>query len=124
MALKKMRVSFDLDIEVFAQILAKANSGIKIDMFGEEVRAPREKMKALPKSDGASVRNHLLAVMKAEPEREYTTMELKGLVIANGASLGQNGIHGAVHDLFTHRMLKRTKPGVYKLTALGAEHAA
>lgn len=122
MALKKMRVSFDLDMEVFAQILAKANSGMKIDIFGDETQVPKEKMKALPKLDGASVRNHLLAVMIANPDREYTTKELKGLVIANGASLGQNGIHGAVHDLFTHRMIKRTKPGRYKLTTKGASN--
>src|SRR4030095_9551252 len=43
MAVKKMRLSFDIDMPVFVQILSQYNSNMRIDMFADEkpARTPR-----------------------------------------------------------------------------------
>lgn len=117
MALKKMRVSFDLDIEVFAQILAKANSGIKIDMFGDEARVPREKL--LPRIGHESYHQRILNHMKKDKEKHYTTTELKAIFTD-----APNAVHGALNHLFTNRLIKRPAKATYQLTALGVNHGS
>ena len=41
MALKKLRISFDLDMELLAKILTHTNTGMKIDVFGDQPKPPK-----------------------------------------------------------------------------------
>jgi hypothetical protein len=140
MAIKKITVSFDLPIQTFLSMLSVGNSGMKIDVFGDD--GPIRKAKLLngqkpallegPKA-GRGVRGrdangkpvngrHIMLKHFAENrDRHVHPVEFNELLKA----VGLNGsASGAIHNFRTRGLIKRIGKGAYTITAKGLSEYA
>lgn len=142
MALKKMRVSFDIDIPVFLSMLAAANSGMKIDVFQDEkhARVPKQLKNghapALlegPRAGVASKRGAdsngkpvtayatILAFFVANKERGIKPVELQPALVAIG--LSAKSVSPQLTKLRQDGLVKKNPAdGLYHVTARGIAH--
>jgi hypothetical protein len=138
MALKKLRVSFDIDIPVFLQMVAAGNCAMKIDVFGDGTHAkPPKQPKHLnghspkllegPKRKsrnvgGMSNYSAILAVLAQNKDRAVKVDELQQAVVANGGQAKSTSPQ--IAKLRTDGLVKRTDGGAYQVTARGLAHHA
>ena len=146
MALKKMRVSFDLDIPVFMSMLAAANSGMNIEVFGDDKHAkiPKQlknghapKLIEGPKRAGTGTTNRgadasgkrvtaygtILAFFAANRERGIRPVELQPGLLAIGLSI--KSVSPQLTKLRGDGFVKKNPAdGLYHVTARGVAHAA
>jgi hypothetical protein len=113
MALKKLRISFDLDMELLAKILTHSNSGMKIDVFGDQPKPP--KLLAPPREGNRTparilILQHLAKVDGCKPA------DLRDVCVAQGHAATTHSPQ--LHGLLATGHVKR-KDGIYSLTAAG-----
>jgi hypothetical protein len=134
LALKKLRVSFDIDIPVFLQMVAAGNCAMKIDVFGDGAHAKPPKLlnghapKLLegPKtrrSRGDRPSNYavLLALLAQHKDRAVKVDVLKQAVVDNGGA--PNSSSPQLAKLRADGFVKKTVDG-YQITPRGlARHA-
>lgn len=134
MALKKMRVSFDIDIPVFLSMLATANSGMKIDVYGDD-KPPKElkrqlnghhapKLLAAPKQrrgkGGTTSYAAILAHLVAHKDSGFKAKELTPIIVAIGKA--PNSVSPQLGKLRVDGMVKKDKDGLYRATPKGIAH--
>jgi hypothetical protein len=147
MAIKKLTVSFDLPIPVFLSMLAAGNSGMKIDVFGDDSPAKTRKLlnganpQALleaPKSSRTGTRNargrdasgKLVtsyrtiwdAIVAAGADKNISTRDLRLLMPRIG--LSEKSVSPQITKLRVDGYVRKMDNGVYRITARGlADHA-
>ena len=145
MALKKMRVSFDIDIPVFLSMLAAANSGMNIDVFGDDKppKLPKQlrnghapKLLEGPKQRGGAVQrgadsngkrvtaySTLLAFFAANKDRGIRPVELQPSLEAIG--LAAKSVSPQLTKLRQDGFVKKNPAdGLYHVPARGVAEAA
>jgi hypothetical protein len=145
MALKKMRVSFDIDIPVFLSMLAAANTAMKIDVYGDERadKPPRAARLAgqggqnghAPKllegprtvARGADANGKrmtayqaILAFFVTHKDHGHKAVDIRPAVIAIG--LNEKSVSPQLTKLRTDGMVKKEKDGLYHVTTRGIAH--
>jgi hypothetical protein len=139
MAIRKMRFSFEVDMATLVQVLAQANSGVKVDVYGDDkppkglhhIKQHEPKLLEAPKKhrvDGQrkprengrpTVYATLLAFLVAHKDRAVGTNELKPIIVAIGAA--PNSVSPQVHKLRQDGFIKPHGDG-YQVTARGLAH--
>ena len=117
---KKMRVSFELDMEVFAQMLVHGNTGVRFDMYGEQPKQPRvakedTKLLSPPKDRPVTARILILKALDAA-ENGLRPRELMEVCVAGGFAKATHSPQ--LINLLAGSLVKRAN-GVYTITAKG-----
>jgi hypothetical protein len=133
MAVRKMRVSFDIDMPVFLAVLAQSNSNMRIDLFGDDkptkvARLNGHKPLLLegPRRGGKRVTAYsaLLRFLADNKDKGFRASELKPAVTAVG--LSDKSVSPQLGKLRTDGFVKRSggaKDGTYQITHRGVtEH--
>jgi hypothetical protein len=141
MAIKKLTVSFDLPVATFLSMLAAGNSGMKIDVFGDEPKtrkllnghAPR--LAHDPKLIEATPQRHarrgrgiktayraMFDLFAERPDYKFKPVELQPAVVAAG--LSYKSVSPQLHRLRKHGNVKRHGDATYQITARGAKLVA
>jgi hypothetical protein len=139
MALKKMRISFDIDIPVLLSMLAAGNSAMKIDVYGDErpAKLPKQlknghggpKLLEGPQPTNGRGRPRgkvtayatLLAFFATNKDRGVRPVELQPLLVAIG--LNAKSVSPQLTKLRTDGYVKKhSDDGLYHVTARGLAH--
>jgi hypothetical protein len=138
MAIKKLTVSFDLPVATFLSMLAAGNSGMKIDVFGDEPKtrkllnghAPRlaRDPKLIEAPRGKKMRGTktayraMLDLFASQPDTRFRPVQLQPAVVEVG--LSYKSVSPQLHLLRKHGNVKRHTDGGYQVTPRGvAAHA-
>jgi hypothetical protein len=131
MAVRKMRVSFDIDMPVFLAVLAQSNSNMRIDLFDDSkpkrlngkspllLEGPRN---GHSPSTGAALLDHLAK----HKDQGFRMADLKQIGVGLGKHVSTSS--PALAKLRAQGFVKRTgkgaRDGIYQITPRGlAEHA-
>ena len=118
MAIKKIHIGFDVDIEIFMKMLQHGNSGMKIEVFGDTPKVKKDKEPKLleaPKRVGA--KNVIMAFAKERKETGFKPKDVAPAVIAAGYS--DNTHSPQLIWLAARGLLKQDKEGTYHITTKG-----
>ena len=129
MAIKKLHIGFDIDVADFVAYIAARNTGMKIDVLGENkpAKIPRVDQKLLEgprkprQTNGVPSWHYILKAMCDDPKATRTIKELSAIVVAHG--LAKNSASPQVDMLRKRGWMKRTAPGVYIATPRGIAEA-
>src|SRR5215831_3348581 len=134
MPLKKLRISFDIDMPTMLQMLAAGHSSMKIDVYGDD-KPPRglkqltngHHQKALPAPNGhkraprprakVPARVLVLSHFIANPEKGFKYSDFAHLMRENG--LSNNSASPQLHFLKKNGYVRKRADGYYHLTAAG-----
>jgi hypothetical protein len=134
MALKKMRISFDIDIPVLLSMLAAGNSAMKIDVYGDErpakmpraaktgqnghqpklLEGPKPRAGRIGKISGYAA---MLAYFVAHKDRGYRAIELRPVLVAIG--LNEKSVSPQLTKLKVEGLVKKERDGLYHVTPRG-----
>lgn len=134
MALKKMRVSFDIDIPVFLSMLAAGNSGMSVDIFGDDkpAKVPKQlknghapKLLEGPKDrkprGAVTAYSTILAFFVANKDRGIKPVEIQPQLTAIG--LSTKSVSPQLTKLRQDGFVKKNPAdGLYHVTARGIAH--
>jgi hypothetical protein len=120
MAIKKISVSFDIDMDAFMKMLQIGNSGMHINVFGDTPKVPKmrgPKLLEAPERVGAKrlILNHLVK----NKDRDVTTKELGELLKESKYAKGTHS--SQLHMLVMNGFVRRGKDG-YRPTVKGVNH--
>jgi hypothetical protein len=138
MALKKMRISFDIDIPVLLSMLAAGNSAMKIDVYGDErpakmpraakvtgqggqnghqpklLEGPKPRAGRIGKISGYAA---MLAHFVAHKDRGYRAIELRPVLVEIG--LNEKSVSPQLTKLKVEGLVKKERDGLYHVTPRG-----
>jgi hypothetical protein len=112
MAVKKISVTFELDMEVFMKVLQHGNSAVRVDMYGDRKESP--KLLAAPQPERPGAKKLMIEFMTKNKDRDVQAKELKLMLVENGYSPSTYG--SQLHLMMLDGIIKRSKDG-YRLTA-------
>jgi len=118
MRIKKIHVGFDIDMEVFVQMLARGNSGMKIDVFGTDppkLKWQEKEEPALLEGPKMSLRRTIAAFLLEHKERTVSMAELKAVSEKGGFS--PSSASPTIQAMIKMGMAKRVNDGLYQATA-------
>lgn len=117
MGIKKLRVSFDIDAEMFARLLSAGHSAMNIEVFSNE--DPRVSHTEPPKliTDRGGMRRVILNTLKEGSKR---TAELQVIVVRAGYSA--KSFSSAIHLLRTDGLVRSVGYGVIGITKKGTNY--
>jgi hypothetical protein len=118
MPIKKLRVSFDLDVELFAKILAHGNNGMHIDVLGDATEAPRVTHTAASRR-GEHPAKKQMAVLEALKNGQQELSVMKAKVKEEGFSPDVNSL---VSKMLEDKLIKRVGYALYTLTEKGRSY--
>ena len=138
MAIKKLTFSFEVPITQLLGLIATGNSGLKIDVLGDDRPAPQKRLnhhngvKLLegPKhvqkprvrsTNGQPSWVSMLEAFAKNPEHTKSTADLGKLLVKNG--LSSKSVSPQLSKMQSEGFVTRTEPGVYRLTAKGLREA-
>jgi hypothetical protein len=118
--LKKISVTFDMDMEVFMKVLHHTNTGVRVDMFGDKPKVKKDppvKLLASPERVGAKVL--IMDYAKAHKDG-FVPKDLYPLF--EKAGYAKNSSSPQLMWLKAKGYLKRHVSGVYVPTAKGLSY--
>jgi hypothetical protein len=118
MRIKKIHVGFDIDMEVFVQMLAHGNSGMKIDVFGADPPKSKRQAKeepALLEGPKMTLKRTIAAFLLEHKDRAVSIGELKELSDKNGFSA--SSASPTMRAMIKMGVAKRVNEGLYQATA-------
>ena len=113
MPVKRLRIAFDIDVSVLATVLAKCNSGMHIELSGEE--AP-----SLP-PPAARLNYEQPTLELFKKSKTVTTANMIILVERLGGN--RKAATNFLYRLYRNGLVQRSRFGHYRLTAKGRSHA-
>lgn len=114
MPIKKLKVSFDLDMELFAKILAAGHTNMDIQAFGTDPTA--EPAPAQITYRGGSRR----AVLLALKDKPLSRTEMKDVIAANGYS--RKSLDALIYTMRVAGLVRKVGEGTYAITKKGLAH--
>jgi hypothetical protein len=114
--LKKIRVSFEVDLEVFAKLLAVGHQKINVEMLGSEEAKASEAPRVTHTRHGAS---RAMVVLEALAEGKKSLTELKDIAHKAGF-MGDLG--SCLYGLIATGSIRRVKHATYAITKKGEAH--
>jgi hypothetical protein len=138
MAIKKLTVSFDLPINTFLSMLAAGNSGLKIDVFGDDhpaksvrrlnghapklLEGPRRRGRGRDaRGNYVNGRNIILKHFSENKGRNIPVREFGPLLMAVGL---KPGCSGTIFELKQRGLIKSDGNGGYSITTKGLSEYA
>jgi hypothetical protein len=140
MAIKKLTFSFEVPITQLLGLIATGNTGLKIDVLGDDRPTPQKrlnhhngvKLLEAPKqsrvqpsrirsTNGKPSWISMLEAFAKNPEHTKSTTDLGKLLVANG--LSAKSVSPQLSMMQGEGFVTRTEPGVYRLTAKGLREA-
>jgi hypothetical protein len=138
MAIKKLTFSFEVPITQLLGLIATGNSGLKIDVLGDDRPAPQKRLNhhngvklleapkqpRIPRVRSANGKPSWVSMLEAlakNPEHTKSTTDLGRVLEANG--LSAKSVSPQLSKMQENGMVTRTEPGVYRLTAKGLREA-
>ena len=124
MRIKKIHVGFDIDMEIFVQMLAHGNSGMKIDVFGADPPKPKRQVRgdthprdipALLEAPKMNLRRTIAAFLLEHKERTVSMVELKA--VSENSGFSPNSASPTIQAMIKMGMAKRVSDGAYQATA-------
>jgi hypothetical protein len=112
MPVRKLTVSFDLDGEVFARMLANCHSDMHIQVYGDPQKAVDTPLQLEGK---ATLNTAVLHALKAN--ERMCLRDIREAIVLVGFSA--KSLNSALYKLKTERMIRSPKYGWYTLTAKG-----
>jgi hypothetical protein len=132
MSIKKIRVSFDLDMEIFMRMLAHGNDAVRFEVYGDQPKVPKVRkeaqavdgVKALPKParaiDAPPVRIVLFDYIKANKDGPIPVKAMCAYIEQHGYAA--TSVYHALSALMKAKYIKRVDAGVYQITEKGITH--
>ena len=114
MPVKRLRIAFDIDVSVLATVLAQCNSGMHIELSGEEALTPLPSPAARPHYEQP-------ALELFKKSKTVTTANMIILVERLGGN--RKAATNLLYRLYRDGLVQRTRFGHYRLTAKGRSHA-
>lgn len=138
MAIKKLTFSFEVPITQLLGLIATGNTGLKIDVAGDEratkavkalanghapklLESPDAHAKRQKKRNDMPGWHLLLKAMAANPEHTKAVRDLAKML--SGAGLSEKSVSPQLSMMQKKSWMKRIDEGVYQLTAKGALQA-
>ena len=139
MAIKKLTFSFEVPITQLLGLIATGNSGLKIDVLGDDKPVSQHRLNGRngvkllegPKRQDKGPRNRgtngvpswiiMLEALAKNPEHTKTTGDLGKVLVANG--LSAKSVSPQLTKMQSEGFVTRVEPGVDKLTASGIREA-
>jgi hypothetical protein len=119
MAIKKLTISFDVDMEVFMKMLQHGNSSMNIQVLGDKPKVAKEpKLLAGPPTE--PLRKVALDFFREHKERQVPIRELRHRCIEKG--FRPNSAYQIVSLLIENKHLKKLGDGMYQITAAGVNY--
>jgi hypothetical protein len=119
MPIRKLKFTFDIDAEVLASALMQHNSGMQIQVMGNDDPPELEAApKRLPPPKKGTVIEAVLKYMRIRKDETVTTREVVVAVIQFGHTA--NSVYGALYHLRGKGMVRRVGEAQYRLTKNGA----
>ena len=121
MPIKELQFSFSISVEDLARALATSNSGMKVQVLGSEPeQLPNgHAVKALPPPK-RNLRHILLTYLRSRPDRTITTKELAAYAETYG--FNPQAVHNATHNMHRDGLIRRYKPGMFRISKAGLTH--
>lgn len=117
MGIKKLRVSFDIDAEMFARMLSAGHSAMNIEVFGEQ--DPRvshtEPMKLIGSRGGMRQ-----AILGALVNGSKSMAELRVILVRAGYSV--KSMPGAIHLMRQDKLIRSAGFGIIAITKKGTNY--
>jgi hypothetical protein len=118
MRIKKIHVGFDIDMEVFLQMVAHGNSGMKIEVFGAEPPKPKRQVvqekPALLEGPKPTLGEVVSKFMLEHKDRAIGIKELQELSTKHGFS--PTSAQPTMQALRKKGLVKRVSPGLFQVT--------
>lgn len=122
MPVKKLRISFDLDMEVFAKVLALGHADMHIEAYqnaiGDEPRVTHTKPAQITSRNG--IKALILSAMKEQP-KNFPLRAMKMLIVDAGYSV--KSLNSQLHVMVTDKLVRSNGKGLYAITKKGLTHA-
>jgi hypothetical protein len=122
MPVKKIKVEFELDLELFTRMLAYSNQGVAFSTYGDDkpyqVEVPKPQL-ALP-APKRGLRQAILVHMQQHPDKTFTSAELVAFAIELGYD--NRNVHNVMHNMHTAKLVRRYSPGMYRIAKAGINH--
>jgi hypothetical protein len=115
MPIKKINVTFELDMNTFVQMIALGNSGMRFDVYGDTPKVKKEQ-KLLEGPPRIGAKNILLACLSKNKDKSVSAKELSQACMEGGYA--KNSASPQLHVLMKNGKVKKTKDG-YQITAKG-----
>jgi hypothetical protein len=124
MAIRKLRVSFDVDVEVFAQLLAHGNSGMNIEVFGTDGAVPAPSVKRVNHTRAIEAhKDHpakkQMIILEELAKGRRTLMQIKEVIAKSDFS---PDISSCMALMLSRKLIKRTSYATYAIGTKGAEY--
>lgn len=110
MPIKKVSVTFDLDMDVFMKVLHHGNTGVRVEMFADAKHSP----KLLPPPDRVGARKLILDYLVKNKDRDVVPSELAKICTEHQYAKGTHS--STLHMLVMKGFVKHGKDG-YRPTA-------
>jgi hypothetical protein len=118
MAIKMLKVSFDLPIEVLLKAVTEHNVGLNIQAYQQAVE-PRDSFEAIENKSEGTLREVILAHLKHSGQAIHIS-ELREITTQHGSSL--KSLSNLLYVLFSHKLISRPAPRTYRITKRGIEY--
>lgn len=118
MPVKKLRVSFDIDMEVLVKALALAHSEMNIQVFGTEDRVTHTDVPQI--ADRGGIKKLVLKALSDKGKMQLH--EIRVLIVAAGYS--PKSLNSQIHGMQMDRLIRRAGYGIFAITAKGRNHAS
>ena len=115
MPIRKLKISFDIDMETLARMLALGHSSLNIEAY-EPATEPRVTQTNQIANGHDSVE---IVLLKALKKSSLTSAEMRGALAESGWSVKSLGC--ALHDLKKRKLVKSIERGHYGITTKGLE---
>lgn len=120
MAIKKIHVGFDIEMDVFMKMLQHGSSSVRVDFFGEQPKQPKQLKQQEPKLLEAPKRVGSKSVVMNFAKQHQDGFRPKELVpLIEAAGYAANTHSPVLMWLMSRGYLKRDKHGVYFPTTKG-----
>lgn len=122
MAIKKLKVSFDIDAEMFAKMLAHGHSAMNIEVYGNAVEDSDKELRVShtePKliTDRGGLKETILAFLSSGSKH---LSEMRVIIVRAGYSA--SSLNSAIDLLQSSGLIRRVYQGTYAITKKGASY--
>ncbi len=114
MPVKKLRISFDIDMEVLVKALALGHSNMDIQAFGTEERVTHTEPVVAQITNRGGMRSLLLEALTSGKKQLH---ELRVVIVTAGYSA--KSLNGQIHDMQADGFIRRAGYGIFAITAKG-----
>jgi hypothetical protein len=120
MPVKKLKISFEIDMNVLMAALANGHSAMNIDAFQNAVEETRVSHTASPLqiTDRGGMRRLMANALRDNGKMKVGDLRL--LII--GAGYSSKSLNSALHDMLTKKFVRRAGKATYAVTKKGLNY--